>query len=220
MAGAACFVVLAAPYGALFTFSALATLASLVPFFGLVGLLVGAVFVAPFTRATERLESGRSHDGLHGLVVTSATVVTMAVVPVLIFAGWAAALGWVAGLALGASGLGCLWVVADHVSTHRLVARARAGKLGQYQLRAPVGAERQTLPRLFSEYGEDAPLETLVRVAAPSRGAYREAPILEPLALVPRPEARPSSRSPASNAAIVSTLQGLLLLIYWSIGGG
>ncbi len=187
------------------------------PFYGFMAYLLGALLVGPLAREGHRLVRRRGHDGWQRLVTTAALVGTIAVLPSLAGASADEDLAAISALAFAGTWLACLWVVASHAYERRLLTRIRAGRLAGYRLRGPTAAERRTLASVFSEYGDDQPMETLVRLADVPSGAYREAPIEEPLALVPALDARPTRMTPALVAVLVPMAQAMVLLVMWSV---
>jgi hypothetical protein len=191
------------------------------PFYGFVAYVTGAILVAPIAREGHRLGRRSSHDASQRLITTGALVATLAVLPSLAGASSDESLAMVSAFAIGATWLGCMWVVASHASAHRLLARVRTGRLEGYRVRGPATVdERRSLTPLFSEYGDDQPMDTLVRLTDVRSGAYREAPLEEPVALVPALEARVTETAPALVAVIVPTAQALMLLVAWTVAGG
>lgn len=188
--------------------------------YGFFCYVTGALLVGPLAREGHRLAHRRDHDAAERLVSTAALVGTLAGLPSLALAEHDDDLALISAVSLGLGWLGCLWVISRYARSRRLIARIRAGRLAGYRLRDPATPlERRSLPLVFSGYGEDQPMETLVRVAEVPKGAYREAPIEEPLALVPALGARLTRVSPALVAVLVPTLQALLLLVMWSVAG-
>ncbi len=200
--------------------TALGVYARDLPFHGFLAYVVGALLVGPLARVGQRLaRRPHDYDGWQRLVTTGALVATFAMLPSLAGAHGDGDLATLVAITMGGTWLGCLWVVASHASAHRLVARVRSGRLTGYRVRGPAtAAERRALAPLFSEYVDDEqPLDALVRVAEAGTGAYREAPVEEPVALVPSEGARATHTSPALVAVLVPAVQALMLLVAWSM---